>query len=136
MENFGSKCWKPNSGGLEQLVTNWRGEGREVERRRAGWMLHCPQLLPSCMFPYVLHLEEETFLLFAEVAPENIPQPQNHTVGGMVASIVHRVVPVGEGVGRGGGAGGQGGEEGRGRRSKVVGVVLHYLTTTMHDNTS
>ena len=63
------------------------------------------------------YLEEQPLLLFVEVTAENVPEPQDHTMSGMVPTIVHRVVPVGEG-----------GEREGGRSCQTTSLSLHCNT--------
>ena len=91
-----------------------RGEGRRSgeERGGEGGRGDAALLSIAASFLHALHLKEEPFLLFVEVTAENVPEPQDHTMSGMVSSVVHRVVPEGEEEGV------EGEEEGEGRRGR------------------
>lgn len=80
------------------------GEGERGGEERGRGRRGDAALFIAASFQYALHLKEEPLLLFVEVTAENIPEPQDHSVSGMVPSVVHRVVP-GEEEGGGGGGG-------------------------------
>ena len=81
----------------------------------------------ACPSPY---LEEESLLLLVKVTTENVPKPQDHTVSGVVSSVVHCVASVGEGGGeRGGGGEGKGkGGGGEGEGGKGRNIKSHHHT--------
>ena len=93
----------------------WRSgaAGHKLEERGGeGGRGDAALLSIAASFLHALHLKEEPFLLFVEVTAENVPEPQDHTMSGMVSSVVHRVVPEGEEEGV------EGEEEGEGRRGR------------------
>ena len=122
----------------------WSGAaGHKLEERRGGEGRGGEEggrdvaLCYAISFLHALHLEEEPLLLLVKVTTENVPKPQDHTVSGVVSSVVHCVASVGEGGGeRGGGGEGKekgGGGEGEGGKGRNIKSHHHTVVCVVVD---